>query len=123
VLCGVVTSERRRAALLLIRVVARGAQYRFLKRHISFRHNCIIEGAVFAPLDQVALAIVLRVPLHECSGDRRKITYQTAQDFRSPSRSDGRSIVGLCDGRRDAEGGRKDQRVGMGIDRNRPTAR
>jgi hypothetical protein len=47
------------------------------------------------------------------------MTYQTAQDFRSPSRSDGGSIAGLCDCRRDAEGGRKDQQVGMGFDGNR----
>ena len=52
-------------------------------------------------------------------GDCRRMTYQIAQDFRSPSRSDGGSIAGLCDCRRDAEGGRKDQRDGMGFDKNR----
>jgi hypothetical protein len=41
------------------------------------------------------------------SGDSRKFRYQIAQDFRSPSRSDGGSIAGLCDCRRDAEGGAK----------------
>jgi len=53
------------------------------------------------------------------SGDCRKMTYQTAQDFRSPSRSGGGSIAGLRECRRDAEGGGKDQRDGMGFDRNR----
>ena len=52
-------------------------------------------------------------------GDCRKITYQIAQDFLSPSRSAGGSIAGLCDCRRDAGGGRKDQQGGMGFDKNR----
>ena len=42
-------------------------------------------------------------------GDCRKIMYRIAKDFRRPSRSAGRSIAGLCDCRRDAEGGRKDE--------------
>ena len=54
-------------------------------------------------------------------GDCRKMTYQIAQDLRSPSRRDDGSMAGLCDCRRDAEGGRKDQRDGMGFDRNRLT--
>ena len=65
------------------------------------------------------VAPILAVALGDC----RKITYQIAQDFRSHSRSDGGSIAGLCDCRRDTEGGRKDQRHGMGFDRNRLNAR
>jgi hypothetical protein len=38
--------------------------------------------------------------------------YRMAKDFRSLSRSDGRSIAQLCDCRRDAEGGRKDEQAG-----------
>ena len=56
---------------------------------------------------------------HAASGDCRKMTDQIAQDLCSPSRSDGGSIAGLCDCRRDAEGGRNDQRDGVEFDRNR----
>ena len=45
--------------------------------------------------------------------------YRIAKDVRLPSRSADRSLAGLCDCRRDAEGGRKDQRDGAWFDRNR----
>ena len=45
--------------------------------------------------------------------------YRIAKDVRLPSRSADRDIAGLCDCRRDAEGGRKDQRDGAWFDRNR----
>jgi hypothetical protein len=44
--------------------------------------------------------------------------YRIAKDCRLPSRSADRSIAELCDCRRDAEGGRKDERGGTRFDRN-----
>jgi hypothetical protein len=52
-------------------------------------------------------------------GDCRKITYQIAQGSHSSSRRGDGRIVELCNGRHNAEDGRKDQQAGMLSDRNR----
>ncbi len=72
----------------------------------------------------------LSIPAHTASGpstaegsrrlgDCRRIMYRIAKDFRLPSRGADRSLAGLCDCRRDAQGGRKDERDGAWFDRNR----
>jgi len=55
------------------------------------------------------------------SGDCRKTAYRIAKDVRLPARSADRSIAGQRDCRHDADGGREDERGGMGFEGNRLT--